>query len=71
MAGTHVIREAAASLDIACQVAGSSGIYHANPLQRRFQDMKVVTQRSQGRRSHYGFVGGYLLGAPFKPGPLN
>tara|TARA_A100001037_G_scaffold130890_1_gene118574 strand:- start:1063 stop:1221 length:159 start_codon:yes stop_codon:yes gene_type:complete len=52
-------------------VAESSGIYHANPLQRRFQDMKVVTQRSQGRRSHYGFVGGYLLGAPFKPGPLN
>ncbi len=71
MAGTHVIREAAAVLDIAYQVAGSSGIYQSNPLQRRVQDMNVITQHVQGRRSHYAFVGKYLLGFPFQPGPLN
>ena len=71
MAGTHVIREAAAALDIGYTVAGSSGIYHDNPLHRRFQDMHVITQHVQGRLSHYGFVGRYLLGHPYQYGPLS
>jgi alkylation response protein AidB-like acyl-CoA dehydrogenase len=70
MAGTHVIGEAAAVLDIGYTVAGSSGIYHDNPLHRRFQDMHVITQHVQGRPSHYGFVGRYLLGHPYQHGPL-
>ena len=71
MAGTHVIGEAAAALDIGYTIAGSSGIYHDNPLHRRFQDMNVITQHVQGRPRHYGYVGRYLLGHPFQPGPLN
>jgi len=71
MAGTHGIREAAAVLDAAYAVAGSSGIYRGNPLQRRFQDMHVITQHVQGRLGHYGYVGRYLLGHPFESGPLN
>lgn len=71
MAGTHVIREAAAALDIGYTVAGSSGIYHDNPLHRRFQDMHVITQHVQGRPGHYGFVGKYLLGHPYQHGPLS
>jgi alkylation response protein AidB-like acyl-CoA dehydrogenase len=71
MAGTHVIREAAAALDIGYSIAGSSGIYHDNPLHRRYQDMNVITQHVQGRLGHYGFVGRYLLGHPYEHGPLS
>lgn len=70
MAGTNAINEAVAVLDIAYQVAGSSAIYRANPLQRRFQDLHVIGQHVQGRPSHYGVVGRYFLGHPFKPGPM-
>ena len=70
MTGTHVIREAAAALDLAYTVAGSSSIYRSNPLQRRFQDMHVITQHVQGRLQYYGLVGRYYLGHPFVPGPL-
>ena len=70
MTGTHVIREAAAALDLAYTVAGSSSIYRSNPLQRRFQDMHVITQHVQGRIQYYGLVGRYYLGHPFVPGPM-
>lgn len=71
MAGTHVIREAAAVVNLAYTVAGSTAIYQANPLQRRFQDMHVITQHVQARMSHYGYVGRHFLGHAFEPGPLN
>lgn len=70
MAGTNAINDAAAALDLAYKVAGSSAIYQANPLQRRFQDMHVISQHIQGRPAHYGVVGRYFLGHPFKPGPM-
>ena len=70
MAGTNAIGDAATALDLAYTVAGSSAIYRANPLQRRFQDMHVITQHVQGRPAHYGVVGRYFLGHPFKPGPM-
>ena len=70
MAGTHAINEATAALDLAYKVAGSSAIYESNPLQRRFQDMHVISQHVQGRPAHYGVVGRYFLGHPFKPGPM-
>ncbi len=70
MAGTNAINDAAIALDLAYKVAGSSAIYRSNPLQRRFQDMHVITQHVQGRPSHYGVVGRYFLGHPFTPGPM-
>jgi len=70
MAGTNAINDAATSLDLAYKVAGSSAIYQTNPLQRRFQDMHVISQHVQGRPAHYGVVGRYFLGHPFKPGPM-
>ena len=70
MAGTNAINDAATALNLAYTVAGSSAIYQANPLQRRFQDMHVITQHVQGRPAHYGVVGRYFLGHPFKPGPM-
>jgi alkylation response protein AidB-like acyl-CoA dehydrogenase len=71
MAGTHTLRMAAASLDKAYTIAGSTAIYRDNPLQRRFQDMHTITQHVQARLGHYGYMGRYLFGHPFKPGPLN
>ena len=71
MTGTHVIRESAAVVNLAYTVAGSTAIYQDNPLQRRYQDMQVITQHVQARMSHYGLVGRYFLGHPFQPGPLN
>jgi alkylation response protein AidB-like acyl-CoA dehydrogenase len=71
MAATHTIREAAAALDLAYTVAGSSGIYRSHPLHRRVQDMRVITQHVQARMMYYGYVGRYFLGHEFKPGPLN
>ena len=38
---------------------------------KHFLDVHVITQHVQGRRSRYAFVGKYLLGFPFQPGPLN
>ncbi len=70
MAGTNAINDAVTALDIAYKVAGSTAIYQANPLQRRFQDMHVISQHIQGRPSHYGVVGRFFLGHPFKPGPM-
>ena len=71
MAGTHVIREAAVVLDIGYTVTGSTSIYRENPLQRRFQDMHVITQHVQARLSHYGYVGRHFLGHDYEPGPLS
>ena len=70
MAGTNAINDAVTALDLAYKVAGSSAIYKTNPLQRRFQDMHVIAQHVQGRPAHYGLVGRYFLGHPFKPGPM-
>jgi alkylation response protein AidB-like acyl-CoA dehydrogenase len=70
MAGTTAIRDATSVLDLAYTVAGSSAIYVANPLQRRFQDMHVISQHVQGRPAHSSVVGRYFLGHPFKPGPM-
>jgi alkylation response protein AidB-like acyl-CoA dehydrogenase len=71
MAGTHTMRSAAQVLDKAYAIAGSSAIYRDNPLQRRFQDMHTMTQHVQARLAHYGYVGRYLFGHPFKPDALN
>lgn len=71
MAGTHTIRESVAVMDLAYTVAGSTAIYRDNPLQRRFQDLHVISQHLQARLSYYGVVGRYVLGEDYEPGPLN
>jgi alkylation response protein AidB-like acyl-CoA dehydrogenase len=70
MAGSNAIGDAVTALDLAYKVSGSTAIYQSNPLQRRFQDMHVISQHIQGRPVHYGVVGRYFLGHPLKPGPM-
>ena len=49
-------------VDIAYTVGGSNSIFAANPIQRRFQDIHVITQQIQGRLTHYDTAGRFFLG---------
>ncbi len=71
MAGTHVIRECADVLDLAYKIVGSTGIYQDHPMQRRFQDMHVITQHVQAREAHYGLLGRYAISGEYELGPMS
>jgi alkylation response protein AidB-like acyl-CoA dehydrogenase len=71
MCGTHVIRECAEVLDLAYKVVGATGIYQEQNIQRRFQDMHVMTQHVQARESHFNLVGNYLISKDYSFGPMS
>ena len=62
LSSTHAIREAARVVDMAYTICGSSAIFEANPIQRRFQDVHAITQQIQGRPTHYDTAGQHFLG---------
>jgi alkylation response protein AidB-like acyl-CoA dehydrogenase len=62
LATTHAIRMAIEVVDTVYNAAGATAIYEAHLLQRAFQDMHVISQHLQSRRSHYEIVGRYWLG---------
>lgn len=62
LASTHAIRMAAEVVDIAYNVSSSNSIFESNPVQRRFQDVHVITQQAQGRMVHYDSAGKFFLG---------
>ena len=62
LASTHAIRKSADIIDIAYTLCGSSAIFAANPIQRKFQDIHAITQQIQGRLSHYDTAGQFYLG---------
>ena len=62
LAGTHAIRQSADVVDIVYNLSGSTAIFESTVIQRKFQDIHVITQQIQGRESHYQTVGAYLLG---------
>jgi alkylation response protein AidB-like acyl-CoA dehydrogenase len=62
LAGTYGIRMAAQVVDIAYSLLSSSAIFASNPIQRRFQDIHVITQHIQGSFAHYETSGQYFLG---------
>lgn len=70
MAGTHVIQECAEVVDLAYKVAGTTGIYQHHTLQRRYQDMHVITQHVQGRESYFALLGRYALTGHYEIGPM-
>jgi alkylation response protein AidB-like acyl-CoA dehydrogenase len=69
MATTHCIRESARVVDIAYNLAGTDAIHEAQSLQRRFQDMHVITQHVQARTAFYAGLGGYFLNGDWPGGP--
>lgn len=64
LAATHGIHEAKAVAETVYDLAGVSAIRAESPFQRRYRDIRSVTQQLQGRRSHYQTVGAYLFGHP-------
>ena len=62
LAGTHAIRQSAAVVDIVYNLTGSNAIFASTTIQRKFQDIHVITQQVQGREAHYQTVGAHLLG---------
>ena len=62
LASTHGIHEAKAVAETVYDLAGVSAIRASSPFQRRYRDIRSVTQQLQGRRSHFQSVGDFLLG---------
>jgi len=62
IAATHTIRLAMQVVDTVYNAAGATSIYEGHLLQRAFQDMHVISQHTQSRRTHYEVVGRYWLG---------
>ena len=62
VAATHAIRTSAQVVDTTYTLCGSGAIFQTNPIQRRFQDIHVITQHTQGHYMHYETAGQFLLG---------
>ena len=70
LVGTHAIRESAAVVDIVYNLSGSTAIFESTQIQRKFQDIHVITQQVQGREAHYQAVGSFVLGQEIEGGIL-
>ena len=70
MAGTHTIRQCKDVVDICYSICSSDSIFE-NDIQRRFQDIHVISQHLQGRTNMYSIVGKYFLDLPFESYALN
>lgn len=62
LATTHAIRLAVGVVDRVYNAAGTTAIYPSSPIQRRFQDIHVISQHLQARLNHYESVGRFYLG---------
>lgn len=62
LASVHAIRLSAGVVDAMYNAAGASAVLRDHPIQRHFQDVHVITQHMQSRRSHYELIGKLLLG---------
>lgn len=70
MAGTHVILECAEVVELAYKISGSTGIYQDQLLQRRFQDMHVMTQHVQSREGYFAALGRHQLTGHYEIAPM-
>jgi indole-3-acetate monooxygenase len=62
IAATHVMWLAVQVVDTVYNAAGATAVYEGHPLQRAFQDIHVISQHLQARRTHYEVVGRHWLG---------
>jgi alkylation response protein AidB-like acyl-CoA dehydrogenase len=61
LAGTWTSHQAAAVVDAAYHVSGSTAVFSANAFERRFRDMHAISQQLQARDTHYETAGAMLL----------
>lgn len=71
LAATHVIRESKKVTDAAYDLCSTDSIFKDQDIQRRFQDMHVISQHLQGRPDIYALVGKYYLGLDAASDMLN
>lgn len=62
LASTWTIHQAAAVVDVAYHLAGSTAVFQSGKFERRFRDMHAIAQQLQGRDTHYETVGQSILG---------
>ena len=68
LASTWTIHQAAAVVDVAYHVSGSTAVYNSEKFERRFRDIHAITQQLQARDTHYETVGEAILGNPVNLG---
>jgi len=61
LAGTWTSHQAAAVVDAAYHVSGSTAVFSANAFERRFRDMHAIAQQLQARDTHYETAGAAML----------
>ncbi len=62
LAATHVIRQAKEVTDITYDLCSTDSIFKGQDIQKRFQDMHVISQHLQARPEIYSLVGKHYLG---------
>ena len=53
LASTWTIHQAAAVVDAAYHMSGSTAVFSASGFERRFRDMHAIAQQLQARDTHY------------------
>jgi indole-3-acetate monooxygenase len=64
LAMTHAVSSAVRAVELMYRVAGTSGIYTRNPLERYFRDVQVLRHHALGAETRYETVGQVYLGLP-------
>jgi indole-3-acetate monooxygenase len=64
LAMTHAVSSAVQAVELMYRVAGTSGIYTRNPLERYFRDVQVLRHHAFGAETRYETVGQVYLGLP-------
>jgi alkylation response protein AidB-like acyl-CoA dehydrogenase len=64
LAVAHATSSAAQAVELAYSVAGTSGIYTRNPLERHFRDVQVLKQHGFASESRYETVSRVYFGLP-------
>jgi alkylation response protein AidB-like acyl-CoA dehydrogenase len=62
LAMTHAVSSAVKAVELMYSVAGTSGIYTRNPLERYFRDVQVLRHHAFGAETRYETVGQVYLG---------
>lgn len=71
IAATHTIRRSRDITDRLYNLCSTDSIYRSNDIQRRFQDIHVISQHLQGRSENYQTVAQYLMGLPYDRGMIS
>jgi alkylation response protein AidB-like acyl-CoA dehydrogenase len=70
LATTNAVSSSVKASELMYGVAGTSGIYTRNPLERHFRDLQVLKQHGFVSESRYETVGQIYLGLPPEFGPV-